>query len=61
MYWKSLKLSLIVTKIHADLWNVGVFQKSLVPFFRRISALSVGFKMKKCFPMLRQKPTQILP
>ena len=34
-------------------------------FFRRIYALSVGFKMetltKKRFRMLRQKPTQVLP
>ena len=36
-----------------------------MPFFRRTYALSVDFKMKflkkKRFPVLRQKPTQILP
>ena len=58
-YWKRLKLSLIVTWKHADLSNGGLFWKSLVPFFRRTYALSVGFKQP--FQMLRQKPTQVLP
>ena len=45
-YWKRLKLPLTVT------WNMPIsqtesyFEKSLVPFFRRIYAYSVGFKMK---------------
>ena len=40
----------------------GHFEKSLAPFFKRIYALSVGFKIKtlKRFQMLGQKPTQIL-
>ena len=47
---------------HADLSNGGLFWKSLVPAFRRTYALSVGFKMKTLsFPMLRQKPPQVLP
>ena len=47
---------------HADLWNGELFWKSLVPFFRRTYALSVGFKMKTLsFLMLRQKPPQVLP
>ena len=45
-YWKRLKLSLIVTEKHADLSNGRLFWKSLVPFFRRTNALSIGFKMK---------------
>ena len=45
-YWKRLKLSLIVTWKPADLSNRGIFWKSLVRFFRRTYALSVGFKMK---------------
>ena len=46
MYQKRLKLSLVVTEKHADLQNGGLFWNSLTPFFRRIYALSVGFKMK---------------
>ena len=45
-YWKCLKLSLIFTQKYAVLSNGGVFWKSLLQFFRRIYALSVGFKMK---------------
>ena len=37
---------MIVTWKHADLSNGGLFSKSLVPMFRRIYALSVGFKIK---------------
>ena len=39
----------------------GLFWKSLAPFFRR--TFSAGFKinpLKNCFPVVRQKPTQIL-
>ena len=54
-----MKLSLVVTGKHADLWNGGLFRKSLVPFFRRTYVLSAGFKIKtlrkKCFRMLRKK------
>ena len=45
-YWKRLKLPLTLT------WNMPIsqtesyFEKSLVPFFRRIYAYSVDFKMK---------------
>ena len=45
-YWKRLKFSLIFTWKHADLWNGGLFWKSLVSFFRRTYTLSVGFKIK---------------
>ena len=49
---------------HAYFSNGGLFWKSLVLFFRRTYALSVGFKInplrKRGFPVLRQKPTQIL-
>ena len=45
-YWKCSKFSVIVTKKQADLWNGGLFWKSLVPFSRRTYALSVAFKMK---------------
>ena len=37
---------MIVTQKHADLLNGGLIWKSLVPFFRRTYAFSVGFKMK---------------
>ena len=37
---------MIVTQKHADLLNGGLIRKSLVPFFRRTYAFSVGFKMK---------------
>ena len=41
----------------------GYFKKSLVPYFKKIYTLSVGFKMKperkKLFPVLKQKPTQL--
>ena len=59
---KISKFPEIVTENHADLSNEGLFWKSLAPFFRRIYALSVDFKIKPLnrFPMLRQKPTQIL-
>ena len=52
-YWKRLKFSLIVTKKHANLSNRGLFWKSLVPFFRRTYALSLGFKMK---PLRKDQP-----
>ena len=45
-YWKPLKFSVIATWKHADPPNGGLFWKSLVPFFTRTYALSVGFKMK---------------
>ena len=41
----------------------GYFKNLLYHFFRRIVALSVGFNMKplkKGFPVLRQKATEIL-
>ena len=41
------------------------FKIFLLPLFRRIYALSVGFKngtsTKKRFPVLRQKPPEVLP
>ena len=40
------KFPLIVTSKHADLSNGELFWKSVVPFFRRIYALPVDFKMK---------------
>ena len=64
-YWKRSKFPLIVAQKHADHLNEGLLWKSVVPLFRRTYALSVRFKnetsKKKLFPVLRQKPTQILP
>ena len=56
IFWLSHK--------HADLSNEWLFWKPLVLFFRRPYAFSVGFKIprrKKHFPVLRLRPTQILP
>ena len=52
-YWKRLNFSLIVTKKHGNLSNGGLFWKSLVPFFRKTYALSLGFKMK---PLRKDHP-----
>ena len=43
---KTLKISTDCHIKHADPPSGGLFLKSLVPFFRRTYALSVGFKMK---------------
>ena len=43
---KTFKISTDCHITHADLSNGGLFLKSLVPFFRRTYALSVGFKMQ---------------
>ena len=52
---------MIVTWKHGDFLNGGLFQKSIVLFFR--GSLSVGLKInslrKKGFPMFKQKSTQI--
>ena len=56
---KVLKLAefpLIVSKKHADFSNGGLFWIFLVTCFKRTYALSIGFKVKPRFPMLRQKP-----
>ena len=72
IFWKiCLKVKLLKTlKISSDC-HIKTFRslkrraiwKPLILFFRRIYALSVGFKMKplrKNVFLLRQKPTQIL-
>ena len=64
---KALKTFKISTDYHiktCHLSNRGPFRKSLVPFFRRVCALFVGFKMKplgKTVLKLKQKQAQILP
>ena len=45
-HWNCSTFPLFITKKHVDLFNGGLFWKSLVPFLRRIYVLSVGFKMK---------------
>ena len=47
---KSFKIFTYFLKKHVNLLNSGLFWNSLGFFFRRIYALSVGFKMKKHFP-----------
>ena len=47
---KSFKIFTYFLKKHANLLNSGLFWNSLGFFYRRIYALSVGFKMKKHFP-----------
>ena len=57
-HWKSSQFPPTVTQEHADLSSVGLFWKSLVPFFRRTYALSAGFKTKllrKAFSSVKTK------
>ena len=58
------KVKVIATEKHADLSNEGLFQKSLVPFFRRTSSFCWPYyetSKKKRLLVLRQQSTQILP
>ena len=57
---KTFKIYSDYHKKHIDLPKERVFKKNLVSFFKRPYALSVGFKVKKRFVVLRQKSTQTL-